>query len=179
MNEERNNAAERDPSWLDKVIAPALVAVVSGALADAATEISLTIVLLLAALVGIASALIARHLRAAARARRAVETAVGDQGERIEALESEVQRLTRLTYPGWLQPLIVESQRQEFTVQCEPGQVLFTAPDGRAVVAHTAGANNDFAQGLEYRRVLEALESLGYENPWQVPARRVVALRPD
>jgi hypothetical protein len=179
MSEQDHTVAERDPSWFDKVVVPALVAVVSGALAKAATEISLTVVLLLAAMVGIGAGLIARRLRAAARARRAVETAVRDQRERIEALESEVQRLTRLTYPGWLQPLIVESQRQEFIVHCEPGQVLFTAPDGRAVVAHTAGVNNDFAQGLEYRRVLEALESLGYENPWQVPARRVVALRPD
>jgi hypothetical protein len=179
MSDEKQIAAERDPIWLDKVIAPALIAVVSGALANAATEVSLTLVLLIAALVGIGAALIARRLRAAARARRALEMAVRDQRERVEALESEVQRLTRLTYPGWLQPLIVESQRQEFTVHCEPGQVLFTAPDGRAVVAHTAGVNNDFAQGLEYRRILEALESLGYENPWQVPARRVVALRPD
>lgn len=178
MKEQGNTPAEGDPRWLDNVIMPALVAVLSGALAQAATEISLTLVLLLAMIVGTGAALIARRYRASARARATMARAVQDQRQRIEVLESEVERLTRLTYPGWLQPPIVESQRQGFTTLCEPGQVLFSAPDGRAVVAHTAGVNYDFAQGLEYRRVLDALESAGYENPWQVPARRVVAVQP-
>jgi hypothetical protein len=178
MAEERTKIVEdRDrtpPWWLNGVVAPLLVAILSGAALRELSESSLPIVLVVAAVVGGAAALLARAVRASV----STGARVHDQAERIALLESEVARLTRLTHPGWLQPLITESLGQGFTVVCEPEEVIFTAPDGRSVVAHCAGMEHDFARSLEYRQVLDGLESLGFENPWKVPARRMVTAQP-
>ena len=167
--------SDRTPAWwVTGIVAPLLVAIASGAALRESSESSFLLILVVAATVGAAAALLARSVRASAKTR----VRVHDQAGQIAALQSDVARLTRLTYPAWLQPLITESLGQGFTVVCEPGEVIFTSPDGRAAVAHTAGMDHDFSRSLEYRHVLDALESLGFESPWKVPARRVVAAQP-